>query len=334
MKTMFLILFAFLFFIPLLFENSADACQYVISDNTLQEDFDTYDFIFSGKILKVGDYASYTSITLEFIELWKGQPAEKILLFTCKGDSHGGLKFEEGESYLIFAEKLSSAYPVVTDFGPTKSLSNAKNEVLFLDQKSNITRFHYDDSASLLLQFPLKQFKSGITLNEIDCNKSLILVTKNDGSPACVNLDSIAKLIERKWIGNIDSDSMDERDVGYISLYALLQYAESDQIIAIDFEGPQNHVERIIESYDVNIMSSKSTADGSFSSNHGNITKINLKKFFDENQLSTLSKQGISIYSLGGFTDNTGTYGPFNKFLNNEELQQIGKLMGGIENVN
>ncbi len=46
---------------------------------------------------------------------------------------------------------------------------------------------------------PLKQFKSGIAINEIQCRESLILVIKYDGSPACVKPLTAEKLIQRGW---------------------------------------------------------------------------------------------------------------------------------------
>ena len=46
---------------------------------------------------------------------------------------------------------------------------------------------------------PLKQFKSGIPINEIQCNDSLVLVTKNNGHPACVTIHTKEKLLERGW---------------------------------------------------------------------------------------------------------------------------------------
>jgi len=46
---------------------------------------------------------------------------------------------------------------------------------------------------------PLKQFKSGIPVDEIQCRESLVLVTKHDGSPACVKPETKTKLIERGW---------------------------------------------------------------------------------------------------------------------------------------
>ena len=46
---------------------------------------------------------------------------------------------------------------------------------------------------------PLKQFKSGVAIDEIQCRNSLTLVVKYDGAPACVKEESIPKLIERGW---------------------------------------------------------------------------------------------------------------------------------------
>ena len=44
---------------------------------------------------------------------------------------------------------------------------------------------------------PLKQFKSGIPVNQILCNKNLVLIQKYDNSPVCVKPFTAEKLIER-----------------------------------------------------------------------------------------------------------------------------------------
>lgn len=49
------------------------------------------------------------------------------------------------------------------------------------------------------VESPLKQFKSGIMIDEIQCKDSLSLVTKNDGSPAYITLQTKTKLMERGW---------------------------------------------------------------------------------------------------------------------------------------
>ena len=57
---------------------------------------------------------------------------------------------------------------------------------------------------------PLKQFKSGISPDKIECKESLVLVTRHDGSPACVSPETLAKLVERGWVikdfGNADAE--------------------------------------------------------------------------------------------------------------------------------
>lgn len=47
---------------------------------------------------------------------------------------------------------------------------------------------------------PLKQFKSGVPISEIECKDDLVLLQKYDGTPACVREQTIPKLIERGWI--------------------------------------------------------------------------------------------------------------------------------------
>ncbi len=50
------------------------------------------------------------------------------------------------------------------------------------------------------LEPPLKQFKSGIPLDEIDCKKGFVIVVKNSNwNPVCVKAETKQKLIEREW---------------------------------------------------------------------------------------------------------------------------------------
>jgi len=53
---------------------------------------------------------------------------------------------------------------------------------------------------------PLKQFKSGISIQDIKCKESFQLVIKaRDGSPACVKPTSVQRLFDRGWAISIDS---------------------------------------------------------------------------------------------------------------------------------
>jgi len=46
---------------------------------------------------------------------------------------------------------------------------------------------------------PLKQFKSGIPVDEIQCKEFRVLLVKYDGSPSCVKKKNFDKLIQRNW---------------------------------------------------------------------------------------------------------------------------------------
>ncbi len=69
-----------------------------------------------------------------------------------------------------------------------------------------------DDS---IILSPLKQFKSGVSIDEIQCKESLILVKKNDGSPACVKELTLLKLVERGLIITSKAERDIMLDAGY-----------------------------------------------------------------------------------------------------------------------
>ena len=48
---------------------------------------------------------------------------------------------------------------------------------------------------------PLKQLKSGVKSDLVSCRLGLVLIIKNtDSSPACVKLETKARLFERGWM--------------------------------------------------------------------------------------------------------------------------------------
>jgi hypothetical protein len=55
---------------------------------------------------------------------------------------------------------------------------------------------------------PLKQNHVGIAAENIRCKENLVLIQKNDGSPACVRKETISKLIERGWAQNIPQENI------------------------------------------------------------------------------------------------------------------------------
>lgn len=63
-----------------------------------------------------------------------------------------------------------------------------------------------DDSPYYLLVSPLKQFKSGISIDNIQCHENFILVIKaSNKHPVCVTQITSEKLIERGWAKPVSS---------------------------------------------------------------------------------------------------------------------------------
>jgi len=77
--------------------------------------------------------------------------------------------------------------------------------ICVVDETENSTKISTDPSNrwggsnTFDVESPLKQIKSGIVIDEIQCRESLVLVTKHDDSPACVKPETKQKLIERGW---------------------------------------------------------------------------------------------------------------------------------------
>ncbi|VVC05915.1 Uncharacterised protein [uncultured archaeon] len=56
---------------------------------------------------------------------------------------------------------------------------------------------------------PLKQFKQGIHLQDIQCRTGLVLVINiHEGTPACIRQSSVAKLVARGWASMIPSQQV------------------------------------------------------------------------------------------------------------------------------
>jgi hypothetical protein len=124
--------------------------------------------------------------------IWQGQAG--IELGVQKGDEVSTVNLSIGgdsspeesifNSYLIQLVDLSP-YPIST--------KNIQPE----DYTATIKITKYEELQNEETKLPpLKQVKLGI---EISCKPQLVLITKYDGSPACVKPETQEKLIERGW---------------------------------------------------------------------------------------------------------------------------------------
>ncbi|KRT61332.1 MAG: hypothetical protein XU09_C0006G0255 [Thaumarchaeota archaeon CSP1-1] len=125
--------------------------------------------------------------------IWQGQAG--IELDVQKGEVESTVSLSIGgdsspeesifNSYLIQLVDLSP-YPIST--------KNIQPEDYTVTIK--ITKYEELQNEETSILPPLKQVKLGV---EISCKPELILITKYDGSPACVKPETREKLIERGW---------------------------------------------------------------------------------------------------------------------------------------
>ena len=125
--------------------------------------------------------------------IWQGQA--EIELDVQKGEEESSVSLSIGgdsspeesifNSYLIQLVDLSP-YPISTkNIQPEDYTATIK-----------ITKYEELQNEETSILPPLKQVKLG---TEISCKPDLVLITKYDGSPACVKPETKEKLIERGW---------------------------------------------------------------------------------------------------------------------------------------
>ena len=78
------------------------------------------------------------------------------------------------------------------------SFKSGWNDSAIIDIRENLSGAVLDKIVYPIFS-PLKQFKSGIKIDEIQCKDDLVLILKFDGSPACVTYGTANKLIQREW---------------------------------------------------------------------------------------------------------------------------------------
>ena len=132
--------------------------------------------------------------------------------FSTSMPSGGGL-WESGNTYKVYAQ-----------YGSRSSV--ASTDIVFEPQ--NYTKVN----ASQIIPAPLKQIKSGISVDNIHCDANLVLVIKTeDSSPACVKSDTATKLFARGWAQST-TQSTSEPD------------QTSDQIVTLAQNNQEIHLKK------------------------------------------------------------------------------------------
>ena len=97
---------------------------------------------------------------------------------------------------------------------------------------------------------PREQLEEGITLDEIQCKESLVLVTKHDGSPACVRLETKTKLMERGWaektlntIQEKPASALETGSESILTIHVTKQHTKPQKIIVtVEDKSPYSNV--------------------------------------------------------------------------------------------
>ena len=186
MKIFLLLLVAGIFLAPsFMVDSHGLSCA---SPNVTQA-FEESDVVFAGTVVSKEYSAPSDERTLiaeslfSIKEPFKGNLQDQITV--TSNERFWGINFTLGEEYLVFADYFGAE--VQTQLcGPTSPI-----EFSDVDIVRNISEY--------VVLSPLKQFKSGIAIEEIKCRDSLVTVLKYDGSPACVTYQTGEALVEHRW---------------------------------------------------------------------------------------------------------------------------------------
>lgn len=132
------------------------------------------------------------------------------------------------EQYKEKIREIIGNIPITLTFGHIQLLGNSTSE-----QK--------DPSTSFVMS-PLKQFKSGIAVNDVKCGQGFQLIIRSEGGfPACVKYSSVQKLVD--WgliLTNLSVDglketySIGEKINATISFQGIMHYCDYPQIQVLD----------------------------------------------------------------------------------------------------
>ena len=164
------------------------------------EELSNYDAVFSGIATKNQDWTATKNLSPAFFtfdvdNVWKGDLKQTITIKTAQSSAACGFNFEENQKYIVYASQYDDEYLEVSLCSRTGLLSNATEDLQELGSGYSVNL-----EAPLSKLSPLKQFESGILVNDIQCRDSLVLLKRYDGSPACVKPESSPKLENRGWI--------------------------------------------------------------------------------------------------------------------------------------
>jgi hypothetical protein len=130
----------------------------------------------------------------------KGEYLHPISTVIVKGNITASPDIPAGKVSLVYyfsgKDVLGNSYRSSWSESSLPIVIKNKGAIATPQESLEITGINYDDP-------PLKQFRAGVTSEEIKCKEGLDLAIKlSNGSPACVKPHSRQKLLERGWAVN------------------------------------------------------------------------------------------------------------------------------------
>ena len=120
--------------------NSAYASQ-CIGGITLEDNYKSHDYIFSGRVESIDYSQAPTNVTLWVYNTWKGNTTQYLSVTAPIHDPLLGFLFVEGEEYLIFSESGYWTNNMTSVYGcsPSGLLSQSHDIIMQLEEITNYT---------------------------------------------------------------------------------------------------------------------------------------------------------------------------------------------------
>ena len=165
------------------------------------------------KITIKTDYYNYTTVDNIIITTHISNPDSNTSLEIRVIDPHYVVR----DSH-IFPPSLNESYSwTISPRGPLYENSGNYTVTAKYGGEESVTHFYLTSTESDIVQkyqyqtSPLKQFKSGISANNVTCNQGLELIFKiENGYPACVKQDTVGKLVGRGWAFPVEVQSQNK----------------------------------------------------------------------------------------------------------------------------
>lgn len=192
--------------------NEAHACSCMAPESP-EAELEKFQAVFSGKVTEIEEThpsepffssSDPVLVTLDVDRIWKGldEKNSTVTVTTSASSASCGFYFQEHVEYVVYAfQQDTDSNLQVSLCSRTNTVENASEDFKKLGEGIMVQ----PDNMTLLA--PLKQFKMGSDIHDIECKSHLTLIFKEiSWNPACVKPSSVEKLLERGWATDHDPD--------------------------------------------------------------------------------------------------------------------------------